>query len=71
MFVSARNQKYYNKINKDLKKEGFTNFKILLGLHHSQRILINDYFLTNPNPSALALNIPRDDDNLDKLVQSL
>ena len=71
VFVSEKKKKYYNKINKDLKREGFTNFKILLGLHHSQRILINDYFLTNPNPSALALNIPRDDDNLDQLVQSL
>ena len=46
-------------------------FKILLGLNHSQRIIINDYFVTNPNPSALAINIARDDENLDQLVQSL
>jgi len=71
IFVSARSQKYFNKINKDLTKAGFVNYKILLDLYHSQRILINDYFLTNPNPSALALNIVRDDDNLDQLVQSL
>lgn len=71
VFVSARNEKYFNKINKDLINVGFVNFKLLLNLHHSQRILINDYFYTNPNPSALALNIVRDDDNLDQLVQSL
>jgi len=71
VFVSARDQKYYNNINSELKKIGFTNFKMLLGLHHSQRVLINDYFLTNPNPSSLAINIPRDDDNLDQLLKSL
>ena len=35
------------------------------------QIIINDYFVTNPNPSALAINIARDDENLDQLVQSL
>jgi len=48
-----------------------SNFKLLLGLNHSQRILINDYYLTNPNPSAVAINISRDDENLDQLIQSL
>ena len=55
----------------ELKKIGFSNFKILLGLNHSQRILINDYYLTNPNPSAVAINISRDSENLDQLIQSL
>ena len=71
VFVSARLEKNQNKITIELKKMGFSNFKLLLGLNHSQRILINDYFLTNPNPSSLAINIPRDDDNLDQLVKSL
>ena len=71
VFVSARDQNFYNKLNKNLKKLGFRNYKILLGLHHSQRILVNDYFITNPNPSALTINIPRDDDNLGQLVESL
>ena len=43
----------------------------MLGLNHSQRILINDYYLTNPNPSTVAINIPRDNENLDQLIQSL
>ena len=71
VFVSARHQEYYKNIDKNLKKLGFKNYKILLGLHHSQRILINDYFITNPNPSALSINIPRDNDNLGQLVESL
>ena len=32
---------------------------------------VNDYYLTNPNPSAVAINIPRDNENLDQLIQSL
>ena len=71
IFVSARSEKYEKKINFELKKIGFFKFKVLLGLNHSQRVLINDYFLTNPNPSALAINIARNDENLDELVQSL
>jgi hypothetical protein len=71
VFVSARPEKNQSKLTVELKKIGFSNFKLLLGLNHSQRILINDYYLTNPNPSAVAINISRDDENLDQLIQSL
>jgi len=33
---------------------------ILFGLMHCKRILINDYAITNPYPSASAMSIPRD-----------
>ena len=71
VFASARPEKNQRKLTVELKKIGFSNFKILLGLNHSQRILINDYYLTNPNPSAVAINISRDSENLDQLIQSL
>ena len=71
VFVSARPEKHQKKLTIELKKIGFSNFKLLLGLNHSQRILINDYYLTNPNPSAVAINISRDNENLDQLIQSL
>ena len=71
VFASARPEKNQRKLMDELKKIGFSNFKILLGLNHSQRILINDYYLTNPNPSAVAINISRDSENLDQLIQSL
>lgn len=69
VFVSARPEKFEKKLRKELKKYGFKNFKLLLGLNHSQRILINDYYITNPNPSAVAINIPRDSENLDQLIK--
>ena len=71
VFVSARPEKNQKKLMIELKKIGFSNFKLLLGLNHSQRILINDYYLTNPNPSAVSINIARDNENLNQLIQSL
>ena len=71
IFASARPERNQRKLIAELKKIGFSNFKMLLGLNHSQRILINDYYLTNPNPSAVAINISRDSENLNQLIQSL
>ncbi len=71
MIYLNQDQKNQKKLSIELKKIGFSNFKLLLGLNHSQRILINDYYLTNPNPSAVAINISRDNENLDQLIQSL
>ena len=42
VFVSARPEKNQRKLTIELKKIGFSNFKLLLDLNHSQRILIND-----------------------------
>ena len=33
--------------------------KLVMGLNHSSRILINDYAESNPYPSAKAINIAR------------
>tara|TARA_Y100000768_G_C23966171_1_gene677993 strand:+ start:517 stop:1584 length:1068 start_codon:yes stop_codon:yes gene_type:complete len=71
IFTSARLEKNKKKIVSDLNKIGFKNYKLLLGLNHSQRILINDYYTTNPNPSAIAVNIQRDNDTLDQLLKSI
>jgi dTDP-glucose pyrophosphorylase len=64
VFVTARNSKYHADIEKLLQNIGFQNFRLLTGLNHSQRILINDYSTTNPDPSAVAINLKRDDDDL-------
>jgi hypothetical protein len=64
IFVTARPQKFYNAIDQMLKNIGFSNFRLLAGLHHSQRILINDYATTNPAPSAIAINLERNSNDL-------
>ena len=71
IFTSARSENNQRKLIAELKKIGFSNFKLILGLNHSQRVLINDYYLSNPNPSAIAINISRDSENLNQLIQSL
>ncbi len=71
VFTSSRPEKNKMKIQKELKKIGFKNFKLLLGLNHTQRILVNDYSNSNPNPSAISINLERDANNLSSLVESI
>lgn len=47
-----------------LNSLGFTDYQLLVGLNISSRILINDYNASNPYPSATAINIKRNSDNL-------
>ena len=51
-----------------LKNIGFKNFKLIMNLLNSKRILINDFNEANPYPKAVAINLYRNQDNLDKLV---
>lgn len=65
IFVTARPEKFADSIRDMLTNIGFKNFKLLAGLHHSQRVLINDFNITNPNPSACAVNLIRNSDDLE------
>ena len=60
IFTTARNKKYTNDIAIMLDRLGFTGYTLLTGLNHSQRVVINDYSSTNPNPSCTAINLERD-----------
>ena len=71
VFTSSRPENNKMKIQRELKKIGFKNFKLLLGLNHTQRILVNDYSNSNPNPSAISINLERDANNLNALVESI
>lgn len=39
---------------------GFSNYEVIYNIPHAPRMLINDYALTNPYPSAISINVPRD-----------
>jgi hypothetical protein len=71
VFTSSRPEKNKKKIDKELKKLGFKNFKLVLGLNHTQRIIVNDYSDSNPNPSAISINMERDASNLSTLIKSI
>ena len=70
VFTTSRPLDFKKKLNSELKKIGFKNFKLILGLNHGQRIIINDYSETNPNPTALSINLLRNSDKLKDLIES-
>ena len=44
-----------------LRRCGFKDISILFNMPHSPRMVINDSSKTNPYPTALSMNVPRDD----------
>jgi len=59
------------KIVKFLKKYDIKFKDIITGLMHSKRILVNDFAETNPYPSSIAVNIPRNDTGLSSILDSI
>jgi len=49
---------------KELKEKAIPFDQLIMNLPHGQRIVINDFANSNPFPSARAINLKRDDDNL-------
>ena len=45
--------------------------RYIMGLPHSRRILINDYSLTNPFPSAMSINLERDSKQLSMILETI
>lgn len=48
----------------ELKEKGILYDKLITGLPHCKRIIINDFAKSNPYPSCEAINLPRNSDNL-------
>jgi hypothetical protein len=68
IFTTARPSTAQDVTSLMLRQLGFTkNCKLIMDLHNSRRILINDYHPTNVYPSAISYNVKRDKDNLDEL----
>jgi hypothetical protein len=64
IFTTSRPQKFQTTTRSLLDKLGFSLCQLIMGLHHSRRILVNDFAPTNPYPSAVAINLPRNSDTL-------
>lgn len=70
IFTTSRSYKWIDVTMKMLDNLGFNkDYRLLMDLHHARRILINDYAPTNPYPSAVAINIKRDDDDLKQMLK--
>jgi hypothetical protein len=68
VFTTSRPERFRDLTRKMLDGFGFINTELLMNMHHSKRVLINDYANSNPYPSAVAINLKRDDDNLKDLL---
>ena len=60
IFTTSRDSFYKNITNRMLKKYGFKKYKIIFNLPHSPRVVINDHDVSNPYPTAISINPPRD-----------
>lgn len=58
-------------IFENLKKLGVEPVEVICGLPHQKRILINDFSITNPYPSAIAVNLERDAEALATQLEHL
>lgn len=71
VFVTARPERYREKTEAKLMELGLSWHATLFGINHARRVLINDFASSNPYPSAVAINNPRDADTLDLLVSTV
>ena len=69
VFTTSRPSRFEAATRNLLTKLGFGDCQLLMDMHHAQRILINDYAPSNPWPSAVAINIKRNDNSLDQLLK--
>jgi phosphoglycolate phosphatase-like HAD superfamily hydrolase len=70
IFVTARPERYREKTERALAEAGLRWHAFIFGVHHSSRVLVNDYAPSNPYPSAVAVNLVRNGDDLALFLQN-
>jgi len=68
ILTTSRTEEFRETTEKQLQASGVPYDRILFGLLHAQRVVINDYAKTNPFPSAVAINLKRDADDLESYM---
>ena len=68
IFTTSRPEKFRKLTENILDDLGFIDCQLIMGVHHSKRILINDYANSNPYPTAVAVNIKRDSEDLGDML---
>jgi dTDP-glucose pyrophosphorylase len=69
IFTTSRPEKFEQQTRNLLNKLGFIDCKLIMGMHHSHRILVNDFAPSNSYPSAIAINLPRNSDTLEDYLK--
>jgi hypothetical protein len=68
ILTTSRKEQYRERTESQLKKYDIPYDKIIFGLHHAKRVLINDFSETNPYPTAISVNLKRDSGDLEFLI---
>ncbi len=68
VFVTARPERMRAVVEAALREQGLTWHALVMGCHHAQRVIVNDYAPSNPYPASLALNLERNGANLGDLL---
>jgi len=63
IFVTSRPSEFKIITENKLNECGFKNYQVIYDLPHAPRTIINDYSVSNPYPTAISINVPRDDDD--------
>lgn len=64
ILTTSRSKRYESETLEELRIKQIPFDELIMGLPHCQRIVINDYAKSNPYPSCVAINIPRNENNL-------
>ena len=71
VITTTRNSESEEVTRAQLSRIGLRYHRLMLGLFHGKRIVINDYARTNPYRSCDAINIPRDSSELTTMLRGL
>jgi hypothetical protein len=68
IFMTARPEAYRAATRAALERVGLRVHALVMGCHHGTRYLVNDYAASNPYPSAVAINLPRNSASLPDIL---
>jgi len=70
ILTTSRTESYREVTEKQIHHLGIQYKQLIMGLQSSKRIIINDYSSTNIYPNCTAINLERNNDNLESLLKS-
>jgi len=69
VITTSRPEEFYNETVAELSRNNVPYNRLIMGLPHSKRIIINDFANSNKYPSCSAINIPRNSDTLEDFLR--
>lgn len=71
ILITSRKESYRKITKIQLKRAGVKYHQLIMNLNHSARVIVNDFSESNPFPSAISVNVPRDSDKLNDYIRDI